>query len=900
MPTKKPTTNTKAKAPTKRATQAVAKKTATQAIKKSTPKKSAVKKPIAKKLMATTQRVTKPSAKPSTKPTNKPSNKYAPTVIESQWQKRWEQDGLYRTNFEDDAKKKFYFLTMYPYPSGDLHIGHWYAMAPSDAAARYRRMKGYNVFFPMGFDAFGLPAENAAIKRGIHPYKWTMKNIERMRRQLRSMGAMFDWEREVVTCDPDYYRWNQWFFLQFYKAGLAYKKLAAVDWCPTCQTVLAREQVWGEDRRCERCETQVIKRDLEQWFLRITKYADELLDFSKMHWPERVQAMQTNWIGRSEGAEIIFRSEQGDAIHCFSTRPDTLYGATFLVLAPEHPLVEKLTTPDRKADVEAYVLQARRQTDIDREAADKEKTGVGIGAYACHPLTDERIPIWIADYVLMTYGTGAIMGVPAHDERDWAFAKKYDLPIPVVIAPPDWDGQPLKEVYHGEGVMVNSGPFTGTPSQEGKRKVAEKLQELGAGKPDVTYRIRDWLISRQRYWGTPIPIIYCDEHGIVPVPEEDLPVILPTDKSVKFNPQGQSPLLFHKKFLNTTCPTCGKPARRETDTMDTFIDSSWYQYAFLSPYNKRAPFERALADKWLPVDQYTGGIEHATMHLMYTRFFTKAMRDATGITEDDEPMKRLFNQGIILGADSEKMSKSRGNVVAPDELVKKYGADVVRVFLMFIGPWDQGGPWNPRGIDGARKWVQRVWALLVDKPKTKEERLKIKDSNAQLPTATDEQVKELRRAVHQTIKRVTDDYEQFKHNTVIAALMELTNTLSKTKEIAWYPDAVWGEAMSALLKMMAPITPHVTEELWSRFGGAYSIHQQAWPQYDAQAAAAETITIVVQVNGKVRDRVTVPIDVSDDQAKALALATDGAQKYLDGKSPRTVIYVKGKLVNIVV
>ncbi|MBI5880399.1 MAG: leucine--tRNA ligase [Chloroflexi bacterium] len=817
-------------------------------------------------------------------------NRYDPAAIEAKWQQQWDRSGLYHTDLNDTSKPKFYFLTMLPYPSGDLHIGHWYAMSPSDAGARYRRMKGYNVLFPMGFDAFGLPAENAAIKRGIHPYKWTLKNIERMRKQLRTMGAMFDWSKEIVACMPEYYRWNQWFFLQFYKRGLVYKKMSPVDWCPKDQTVLAREQVWGEDRHCERCGTPVVKRDLEQWFLRITDYADELLDFSKIQWPERVQAMQTNWIGRSEGAEIIFRTAAGDEIVCFSTRPDTLYGATFIVLAPEHPLVAKLTTDEHRPAVDAYVTAARRMADIDREAADKEKTGQFTGGYAIHPLTGERVPVYIADYVLITYGTGAIMGVPAHDGRDWAFARKYNLPIPVVIAPPDWNGQPLDEAYSGDGRMVNSGPFDGTPSVDGKRLVAERLQEIGAGKPAVTYRLRDWLISRQRYWGTPIPIIYCPDHGIVPVPEEDLPVVLPVDASIKFNPQGQSPLLGHKKFLNTTCPQCGKPARRETDTMDTFADSSWYQYAYLSPYHTGTPFDPQIAGRWLPVDQYTGGIEHATMHLMYTRFFTKAMRDATGLIEDDEPMTRLFNQGIILGADSEKMSKSRGNVVNPDDLVGRYGADTVRAFLMFIGPWDQGGPWNPTGIEGARKWVARVWALVTEPA-----------ANAVvLPPASEEQVRALRRIVHQTIKRVTGDMDAFKYNTAIAAQMELASALLRAKEGAAYPEAVWGEAVKTMLLLMAPITPHVAEELWAKLGGAYSIHQQPWPAYDAQAAAEDTFTLIVQVNGKVRDRIDAPVGIGDEDAKQLALGADGAQKYMEGKTTRQVIYVKHKLVNIVV
>jgi leucyl-tRNA synthetase len=531
---------------------------------------------------------------------------------------------------------------------------------------------------------------------------------------------------------------------------------------------------------------------------------------------------------------------------------------------------------------------------------ERVKTGVFTGAYAVNPVNDEPIPIWIADYVLMGYGTGAIMGVPAHDTRDWDFAKQFDLPIVTVIAPPNWDGSPQSEVYAGEGLMVNSGEFDGTPSLEGIHKVAQKLEQIGAGKPAVTYRIRDWLISRQRYWGTPIPIIYCPDHGIVPVPEKDLPVVLPIDDSIKFNPEGQSPLLEHEGFLNTTCPICGKPSRRETDTMDTFVDSSWYQFRYLDPHNNNMPFDRILDGQWTPVDQYTGGIEHATMHLLYTRFFNKAIRDTTGMTESDEPMLRLFNQGIILapiekpGERARKMSKSKGNVVAPDPLVQVYGADTVRAFLMFIGPWDQGGPWDDSGIDGVRKWINRVWSLVVDKPASNP------NSHDPSPLATDDQVKDLCRTVHQYIKRVGDDMESFKYNTAISGMMELTNALVRAKESAWYPDAVWGEAVSTLLLMMAPITPHVAEELWARVGGTYSIHQQMYPVYDPKVAAEEQFTLIVQVNGKVRDRTQAAVGISDESAKALALATEGAKKYMEGKTPRQVIYVKGKLVNIVV
>ncbi len=819
------------------------------------------------------------------------ADKYIPQEIEPKWQKRWEADGLYRSVI-DESKPKHYALTMLPYPSGDLHIGHWYAMAPSDVRARFMRMKGYNVLFPMGFDAFGLPAENAAIQRGVHPHTWTLSNIEKMRKQLRSMGAMFDWEREAISCLPGYYRWTQWFFLKFYEAGIAYRAAAPVDFCPHCNTTLAREQVWGEDRHCERCGTPVVKKNLEQWFFRITDYAEELLDFSKIDWPERVVAMQTNWIGRSEGADVVFKSEAGDDIVVFTTRPDTLWGATFMVLAPEHPLVDKLTTPDRRAEVEAYVAQASRRSEIERLSTEKEKTGVFIGAYAINPVNGERIPIWIADYVMMTYGTGAIMAVPAHDERDFAFAKKYGLPIPVVIKPPDWDGGELEEAYTGPGPMINSGPFDGTPADVAIRRVTEWLEEQGIGRFRVNYRLHDWLISRQRYWGAPIPIVYCDECGIVPVPYEDLPVLLPEDAVIP--PSGENALKFHEGFLHTTCPKCGGPATRETDTMDTFMCSSWYQYAYLSPYYKEGepahadsmPFDPQEAAYWLPVDVYTGGIEHATMHLIYTRFFTKVLRDL-GIVDLDEPMIVLRNQGIILAEDGEKMSKSKGNVIAPDDLVERYGADTVRAYLMFGWRWDQGGPWDPQGIEGVVRFLNRVWDCVLEPV----------EPGAEQP---DEQTaRSLRRKVHQSIRKGTEDMESFSFNTYIANLMELNNAMLKVKKALYGTDA-WEEAVETLLLLLAPACPHIAEELWTRTGRPYSVHLQRWPEWDEAVAAEETTTLVVQVNGKVRDRVQVPVDVDDETARTLALATEGAKRHTKGKEIVKVIVVPGRLVNIVV
>ncbi len=807
-----------------------------------------------------------------------------PAAIQTKWQKKWEADGLYRAQ-EDDPRIKFYFLTMLPYTSGDLHIGHWYAMAPSDAKARYMRMKGYNVMFPMGFDAFGLPAENAAINHGIHPFKWTMDNVARMRKQLRSMGAMFDWDREAVTCDPGYYKWTQWFFLKFYEHGLAYRAMAPVDWCPHCNTVLAREQVWGEDRHCERCGTPVLKKDLEQWFFRITKYADELLDFSKIDWPERVRVMQTNWIGRSEGVEFDL-GIQGSAkkIRVFTTRPDTVFGMTFAVLAPEHPLVDELTSPEKRAEVEAYKFKARRLSEIDRLSAERERDGVFIGAYAINPMNGEAIPLYVADYVLMTYGTGAIMAVPGHDERDFDFARRHNLPIPVVIAPPDWNGKPLEASYAGEGTMVNSGAFDGMSSRQGYEAVADEMQKKGVGQRKVNYRLRDWLISRQRYWGAPIPMVYCDRCGILPVPENQLPVLLPED--AKFLPTGESPLKLHEGFVNTTCPKCGGAAKRETDTMDTFMCSSWYHMRYTSPGYDKGPMDPVRAKYWLPVDQYTGGIEHATMHLLYTRFFTKACRDI-GILDHDEPMLRLFNQGIILGEDNEKMSKSRGNVVNPDDYVQSLGADTTRAYLMFIGPWEAGGPWSSRGIEGVHRFMQRVWDLVTIPPKT---------FDSQAGAA---ELAALRRMTHKTIRKVTDDMEAFGFNTMVAALMEFNNYLLKAKETPVVGTEAWHEAVRTLILLLAPTAPHLTEELWERIGGTYSVHTQAWPQWDQKAAADEQVTLVVQVNGKVREHLSVAVGTAEDEAMRLALVSAKVQQHLAGKKLIKTIYVPDKLMNIV-
>ena len=809
---------------------------------------------------------------------------YKPADIEPKWQARWEADGLYHAD-RDPKKQKFYALTMLPYPSGDLHIGHWYAMTPSDARARFKRMLGYNVFFPIGFDAFGLPAENAAIKHSIHPKKWTYANIENMRKQLRSMGAMFDWRSEIISSDPKYYHWTQWFFEQFYKNGLAYQKEAPVDFCPNCNTTLAREQVQGEDRHCERCETPVIKKNLKQWFFCITNYAEELLNFETIDWPETVRTLQTNWIGRSEGASVTFKSEAGDPLEVFTTRPDTLWGVTFMVLAPEHPLVEKLTTPGQREQVEAYREQAQYQSDIQREATDKVKTGVFTGAYAINPVNDERIPIWTADYVLMTYGTGAIMGVPAHDQRDFEFARQFGLPIRVVIQPEGSEPinpDEMETAVDAIGMMVNSGPLSGTPADQTKEAATAFVEQKGVGHGAINHRIHDWLISRQRYWGAPIPMIYCQKCGAVPVPEDQLPVLLPDD--VEWLPTGESPLKLHPTWRFTTCPTCGGPAERETDTMDTFMCSSWYHLRYLSPDYDKYPFDPDQYNYWMPVDTYTGGSEHATMNLIYTRFFHKACRDC-GITEGPEPMLQLRNQGMVLGEDGDKMSKSKGNVIAPDNLVNRYGSDTVRAYLTFYARWELGAPWNSSGIEGTSRWLRRVWSTVLEEEGGK-------------PDAST--LRNLRRKVHQTLKAITYDYEHFEFNTIISSLMELLNEMNKAKANGAYGSAEWQEAIDIYLRMMAPVCPHISEELWSRLGKPYSIHQQPWPKVDEEAAKDDEITLVVQVNGKLRDRLTVSPIISDEEAKALALASPAVQSQIGEKPIRKVIVIPGRLVNIVI
>jgi leucyl-tRNA synthetase len=839
-----------------------------------------------------------------------PIQRYDPTEIEPRWQARWAELGMHRTDLSDDSRPKFYMLTMYDYPSGDLHIGHWYVKSPTDAIARFHRMHGENVFMPVGFDAFGLPAENAAIKNNVNPREWTMRNIETMRRQLRTMGTVFDWDAEVVTCEPEYYRWNQWLFLRFLEAGLAYRQKSAVDWCPNDGT-LAREQVEGADRHCWRCGARVEKRDLDQWFMRITNYSHELLDFTGLEWPDPIKIAQTNWIGESSGAEVDFTTAasanhpRGETITVFTTRPDTLFGATFMVLAPEHPLVASLTAPERADEVRAYIEAARRETDIERLSTDREKTGVALGSDAVNPVNGERIPIWIADYVLAGYGTGAIMAVPAHDERDFAFATRYGLPIRQVIVPEGADPEAVPSgayVEHSTGErMVNSGRFDGQPAADAWHDIVRWLESEGRGRFAVTYRQRDWVISRQRFWGTPIPIVYCPTDGIVPVPDDQLPVLLPD--VVDYGGHGVSPLTRDEAFLNTTCPRCGRPAKRETDTLDTFIDSAWYWFRYLSPHKADGPVDRAMVDAWTPVEQYTGGAEHAVMHLMYGRFFTKAMADI-GLIDEREPWTRLFNQGQILGADGERMSKSRGNVQDPDELVSRYGADSIRLFLMFMGPWDQGGPWSPTGIEGVYRFLRRVWALTLD-PRGREPG---DPGGGALPDGEDDAAagNALRSAAHRTLRDVTRDYGDFHFNTMVAKLMELVNVLQRYRgtSAAALPD--WDEAIRLLLLMLAPAAPHISEELWSRRLAAMgeewrSIHAERWPEVDEAAAADETREVPIQLNGKLRDRVVVPAGISEIELEQVVMARDRIRELLEGRTAdRVVIAGGGRLVNIVV
>ncbi len=822
-------------------------------------------------------------------------NHYDFRVVEEKWQRYWEDHGFYQVD-EDASKPKYYCLEMFPYPSGRLHMGHVRNYAIGDVVARFHTMRGYNVLHPMGWDAFGLPAENAAIQRNIHPSEWTRHNIEYMRNQLKRMGLSYDWRREVTSCLPDYYRWTQWLFLQMYHKGLAYKKTAAVNWCPSCNTVLANEQVVND--ACERCGTVVERRELEQWFFKSTAYADRLVDnLEKLDgWPDKVKIMQANWIGRSEGAEILFPVKGFDEnLAVFTTRPDTIFGATYMVLAPEHPLVDKLIsgTPNEQA-IRSFIAQVAAQDELDRTAEHTEKLGMFTGGFCINPATKEEIPIWIGNYVLMGYGTGAIMAVPAHDQRDLDFARKYGIKVRVVIQSPDGelDGETMVEAYTGSGRLVNSGKFNGLASEEAIEAITKFLEEQGLGSYQVNYRLRDWLISRQRYWGAPIPIVYCDECGTVPVPEEMLPVYLPLD--VSFKPTGQSPLVEADEFVNTECPLCGGKAKRETDTMDTFVCSSWYFLRFADAHNESLPFAKEKADYWMPVDQYIGGVEHAILHWMYARFFQMVMSDL-GLVTVDEPFENLLTQGMVL-KDGIKMSKSKGNVVDPDHIIDEYGSDTARIFILFASPPEKDLEWSDEGVEGAYRFLNRVWRLVNAYADQLGEADKLD------PGRLTKKERDLWRTVNLTIKKVTEDVEErFNFNTAISSIMELTNALYLYKEGAEEVNGgLLTEALEKLLLLLAPFAPHITEELWSRLGRSESIHLQDWPDYDEAALQVEEITIVIQVNGRVRDRLVVPVDMAEDELKQRALALPRVQEFVDGKKVVKMILVPGKLVNIVV
>ncbi len=799
--------------------------------------------------------------------------KYDHKRIEKKWQKYWSDNQIFEVK-EDKSKNKYYSLDMFPYPSAaGLHVGHPEGYTATDIVSRYRRMKyGENILHPMGFDAFGLPTENYAIKINRHPREVTQENITNFTKQLKSLGFSYDWSRVVDTSDPTYYKWTQWMFRELYKMGLAYKKKAPVNWCESCKTVLAREQVI--DGKCERCKNEVVQKELSQWFFKITDYADELLDdLNKLDWPESLKEMQKNWIGRSEGAELKFQVKKlNQSLDVFTTRPDTLFGATFMVVAPEHPLVnQSLDIISNKKEVEEYIKQANKKNELERTDLNKEKIGVGLkGVKATNPANDQEIPIFIADYVMMSYGTGAIMAVPAHDERDFEFARKYSLEIAEVVEKPsDFKG----ECFSGEGTAINSGEFNGLSTNEFKEKITKWLKEKKLGKKAVNYKLRDWLVSRQRYWGAPIPIIYCDKCGEVLVDGKDLPVELPDD--VDFRPKGESPLASSKKFHDVKCPQCGatENVRRESDTMDTFVCSSWYFLRYADPHNDKQPFDKDKVKHWLPVDLYVGGAEHAVLHLMYARFFTKALRDAKRL-EFDEPFLKLRNQGMILAEDGRKMSKSLGNVINPDDVVKEHGADAFRMYEMFMGPLEDAKPWSTKSIVGISRFLEKVWRLQE----------KANDKNSH---------KKFEKVVHQTIKKVTEDIENMRFNTAIAQMMILINHMDKADKISIAD-------YQALLIILSPFAPHITQELWSNLGNKASITEEQWPKYDSSLIKEEEIELVIQVNGKVRHKITVPADITEEDAKAKALESDQVNKWLDNKQPKKVIYVKGKLVSIVV
>lgn len=811
--------------------------------------------------------------------------KYNFEEIEFKWQEKWVQQGLLEVRDSKD-KPKDYVLEMFPYPSGDLHMGHAKNYIIGDLIARFKYRQGFNVLHPMGWDAFGLPAENAAIKLGVHPDKWTHQNISTMKQTQKRLGILYDWDYEIATCEPDYYKWTQWIFLKFYEKRLAYKKEAPVNWCPQCRTVLANEQVIGGE--CWRCHSLVTKKKLSQWFFKITDYAERLLnDLDGLEgWPERVKIMQRNWIGKSEGAWVDFQLEDGGNVRIFTTRPDTLYGVTFFLLAPEHPLVDQLVKgTNREYEVLKFVERTMQTSDVMRASGETEKEGVFTGKYIINPLNGEKVPVWVANYVLMEYGTGAVMAVPAHDERDFEFARKYDIPVKVVIQPEEkLSGSEMAEAYTGEGVMRDSAQFNGMPSSESKKKVTEYLEEQQIGGFSINYRLRDWLISRQRYWGAPIPMLYCDSCGVVPVPEKELPVVLPTD--VVFEPEGGSPLAKSEQFVNVKCPKCDGGARRETDTMDTFVDSSWYYLRFCDPKNEQEIFSRENIDYWMPVDQYIGGIEHAILHLLYSRFFTKVFYDM-GLVNFQEPFVNLFNQGMVtLGGSA--MSKSKGNVVAPGKVINEFGTDTLRLFMLFAGPPQDDLEWSDRGVEGAHRFLRRVWQLAMEISKM--------PGGKEHPDDED-----LTRKVHQTIQKITSDIEdRWAFHTAVAAMMELVNEMYRGRNAQSMSPKALRFALDNLLLILAPFAPHITEELWQELGHTKSIHRADWPKHDPLMLKAQTVTLVIQVNGKVRDKINVAAGLSKDELEKHALGSEKVNKFIDDKQIRKIIVVPNKLVNIVV
>ena len=823
--------------------------------------------------------------------------KYYPQEIEKKWQRYWDETNLNKV-YNDKDKEKYYVLSMLPYPSGKLHMGHVRNYTISDVIARYKRMNGFNVLHPMGWDSFGLPAENAAIQHGANPKKWTLDNIAYMKRQLKSLGLMIDWDREVTTCLPEYYKWTQYFFIQMFKKGLAYKKEAAVNWCSSCATVLANEQVI--DGRCWRCDGQVEKKYLSQWFLKITDYAQQLLDdIDKLKgWPDSVKTMQRNWIDRSQGAILRFKVKEieGLEVPVYTTRPDTAYGITYLVVAPEYKDIEKLTTPENKEAVEAYRQNARRMSEIERLSTERIKTGVPLGTHLINPLNGEEFPIWTADYAIAEYGTGAVMAVPAHDERDFDFAKKYNLPIKIVIQNPKQPLTELKEAYTDKGVLVNSLDCNGLENEEAKQVIIDKAVKGGFGEAKVQYRLRDWLISRQRYWGTPIPIVYCPKCGTVPVDEKDLPVLLPED--VDFSVKGMSPVKTSETFKHTTCPICGGPAERETDTMDTFMCSNWYFYRYTDARNDKAPFDKDILHYWAPIDQYVGGIEHAILHLLYSRFFTKALRDL-GIINIDEPFTNLLTQGMVL-KDGSKMSKSKGNTVDPDEIFKNYGADTARLFILSDSPPNRDFDWSDAGVEGCYKFLNRLWKLY-----SAWQQYIVLDYKLPEISALSKANNNLVREVHMTIKKVSKDIaNEFQFNTVISKYREFTNViydyLNNKQEFSEEDKMVFSFALITFLKLLAPVIPHMAEEIYEGLGGSESIHQLEWPKYDETLAKTSTITLIAQINGKVKDKIEVNSESSKEELEAAALNSTKIKELTKGKQIVKVIVVLGKLVNIVV